>query len=175
MLETAEEVAALDRLLDESRASASEHLRSIITEDRTLSAAELVALMTGMKVLAVATVTARGEPRISALDGHFLHGTWTFSSSGTSPKAAHLAARPAVSVAHIDGEALAVFAHGTASQIGEGNPVWEQTLAHWTSHYGSSPLSWGPDVRLYALQPNWMVAYALDRPALLASGGAPPR
>ncbi len=46
------------------------------------------------------------------MDGHFLHGTWTFSTSRTSAKARHLARRPAVSVAHVDGEALAVFSHG---------------------------------------------------------------
>ncbi len=81
MLETADELAALQRLLDASLASASDHLRSIIHDDRVLSARDIVALLTGMKVLAVATVTARGEPRISALDGHYLHGTWTFSTS----------------------------------------------------------------------------------------------
>ena len=39
-----------------------------------------------MKVLSAATVTAAGEPRISALDGHFLHGTWTFSTATTRPR-----------------------------------------------------------------------------------------
>ena len=107
MLETLEETAALQTLLDASIARATGHLRAIITDDRTLTAEQLVGLLTGMKVLSVATVTAAGEPRISALDGHFLHGTWTFSTSGTSAKAKHLAARPAVSVAHVDGEDLA--------------------------------------------------------------------
>jgi hypothetical protein len=120
MLETPHETAALQDLLDASHARATGHLRSIIDDDRTLSAEQLVALLTGMKVLAVATVTAAGEPRISALDGHFLHGTWTFSTSGTSAKARHLAARPAVSVAHIDGEELALFSHGTAELLAEG-------------------------------------------------------
>src|SRR4051812_7552233 len=100
MLETPDETAALQALLDASHAKASGHLRSIIDDDRTLTAEQLVALLTGMKVLSVATVTASGEPRISALDGHFLHGTWTFGTSGTSAKAKHLEARPAVRGAH---------------------------------------------------------------------------
>src|SRR5947207_15115277 len=103
MLETPDEIASLQQLLDASRASATAHLRSIITDDRALTARDLVALLTGMRVLSVATVTARGEPRISALDGHFLHATWTFSTDGSSAKARHLRARPAVSVAHVDG------------------------------------------------------------------------
>ena len=101
MLETSDEIDDLQALLDRSHAKATGHLRGIITDDRTLSAEQLVALLTGMKVLAVATVTSAGEPRISALDGHFLHGTWTFSTDGSAAKARHLERRPAVSVAHI--------------------------------------------------------------------------
>src|SRR3954463_6901857 len=157
MLETPDETASIQALLDASHAKASGHLRNIIDDDRALTAEQLVALLTGMKVLSVATVTAAGEPRISALDGHFLHGTWTFSTSGTAAKARHLAARPAVSVAHVDGEELAVFSHGQAEQLHESDAGWAETLGHWTEHYGSSPLSWGEEVRLYRLRPHWMV------------------
>ena len=168
MLETPDETAALQALLDASHARASGHLRGIIDDDRTLTAEQLVALLTGMKVLSVATVTAAGEPRISALDGHFLHGTWTFSTSRTAAKARHLAVRPGVSVAHVDGEQLAVFSHGRAVEI-EGDELAEVDR-HWTAHYGSSPLSWG-DVVMYRLDPSWMVGYAWKRDELLADRG----
>src|SRR6201985_3020215 len=101
MHETPDETARLQRLLDDSHRRATEHLRGIISDERTLSATHVTALLTGMKVISVATVTARGEPRISAMDGPLLHGTWTFSTSSASAKAHHLAARPAVSVAHV--------------------------------------------------------------------------
>ena len=39
-------------------------------------------------VLNIATVTARGEPRVSAVDGHFLHGHWYFTTDGGSPRSA---------------------------------------------------------------------------------------
>src|ERR1051326_2041173 len=112
MFETEEDLSRLQSLLDASHARSTEHLRGIINDDRTLSAQQIAALLTGMKVITAATVTASGEPRISALDGHFLPGRWTFSTSRTSAKARHLAQRPAVSVAHVDGEAMAVFSHG---------------------------------------------------------------
>ena len=171
MLETAAEITALQDLLDASRASGTTHLRSIITDERALTARDLVALLTGMRVLSVATVTARGEPRISGLDGHFLHATWTFSTDGSAAKARHMRARPAVSVAHIDGEELAVFGHGRVEQMREGDPDWAATLEHWTAHYGGSPLEWGDDIRLYRFRPQWMVGYAFDRVALLAQRG----
>ena len=60
VLETPAETAALQELLDRSLSTSTEHLRSIINEDRVLTAADLVALLTGMKVLTVATVTAHG-------------------------------------------------------------------------------------------------------------------
>ncbi len=171
MLETDDDVRALQELLDRSHGSSTEHLRSIIDDEHRLRARDLVALLTGMKVLSVATVTAHGEPRISALDGHFLHATWTFSTSGTAAKAKHLETRPAVSVAHVDNEELAVFAHGNAELLRPGEPGWDETLGHWTAHYGSSPLDWGDDIRLYRLRPHWMVGYAWKRAELLQQRG----
>jgi hypothetical protein len=130
-----------------------------------------VALLTGLRVHSVATVTAAGEPRISALDGHFLHGTWTFGTDGSAAKARHMQARPAISVAHIDNEEMAVFSHGRAERMREGDPDWAETMAHWTAHYESDPLSWGDDIRMYRYRPHWMVGYAGDRDALLAKRG----
>ncbi len=171
MYETDADVAELQALLDRSIASSTEHLRSIIEGERVLGARDLVALLTGMKVLTVATVTAHGEPRISAVDGHFLHGTWSFSTSGTAAKARHLRDRPQVSVAHVDNEELGVFSHGRVEEQAPGDADWDETLAHWTRHYGGSPLEWGDDIRLYRYRPSWMVAYAWKRDELLRSRG----
>ena len=171
MYETEEEVAALQALLDRSHGRSTDHLKAIIHDDRMLRATDLVALLTGMKVLSLATVTKAGEPRISCVDGHFLHGTWSFSTSGTAAKAAHLAARPAASVAHVDGEAMALFSHGDALPLQPGHPRWDETIAHWTAHYGGSPLEWGPDIRLYDYRPHWMVGYAFQRAELLQERG----
>jgi general stress protein 26 len=168
MLETPDDLARLQTLLDASHARSTEHLRSIIHDDRVLTAAQVTSLLTGMRVISVATVTAHGEPRISAMDGHFLHGTWTLSTSRTSAKARHLTARPGVSVAHVDGEQLAVFSHGHVVELaGEELAAVD---AHWSDHYGSSPLTWG-DVVMWRLEPTWMVGYAWKRAELLAERG----
>jgi hypothetical protein len=171
MLESPAEITALQTLLDASRASSTGHLRDIVKDEHALDAHDLVALLTGMTVLSVATVTAGGEPRISAMDGHFLHGTWTFGTSGTAAKAVHLKRRPAVSVAHVDGEEIALFSHGRAEQLQPGDDTWAETIGHWTAHYGTSPLTWGEDIRMYRLRPHWMVGYAADRTGLLTRRG----
>ena len=174
MLETDDELSRLQDLLDRSHAGATEHLRDIINDDRRLTAHDLSALLTGMKVISVATVTAQGHPRISAMDGHFLHGSWSFSTSATAAKARHMHARPDVSVAHVDGEQLAVFSHGRVEEMAEADPDWQETLAHWTRHYGSSPLTWGERIVLYRYRPHWMVGYAWKREELLRVRGITP-
>ncbi|MBA2560472.1 MAG: pyridoxamine 5'-phosphate oxidase family protein [Propionibacteriales bacterium] len=160
MQETADELAALQALLDESRARSTAHLRSIINDDHAVGATQLVARLTGMRLLSVATVTKTAQPRISALDGHFLHARWVFSTTGTSAKARHLRARPAVSVAHIESEEFAVFAHGQVEFLEPQTADFDTVLGHLSEHYGSSPLSWGDDIVLCRVQPTWMVGYA---------------
>ena len=54
-----------------------------------------------------------------------------------------------MSVAHVDGEEMAVFSHGRAQRMQESDPDWDETLGHWTAHYGSSPLEWGDEVCVY--------------------------
>jgi hypothetical protein len=87
-------------------------------------------------------------------------------------KARHLPTRPAVSAAHLRGETLGVFTHGSAEVLnppaGPADPDWNSVLDYLTKHYGVSPLSWG-DVVMYRLRPRWMAAYA-PQPEKLLSG-----
>ncbi len=167
MRETAAEVTELQALLDAAYQRSTEHLRSIITGPGRRDADALVRVLTGMCTLNVATVTARGEPRISAVDGHFLHARWVFSTSGSAAKARHLKARPATSISYVDGERIGVFSHGDVEFLTPEHPDFEEIEAHLTKFYGSSPSSWGPDIVYCRQQPSWMVGYG-DRTALLA-------
>src|SRR5581483_10025868 len=93
----------------------------IMEEPRRLGAERLTAELPSPAVLNIATVTARGEPRVSAVDGHFLHGHWYFTTSATSPKARHLAARPAVSASYTPRDGYGVFCHGRAAPVTGGS------------------------------------------------------
>lgn len=167
MDETPEQVDELQALLDASRERSTQHLRNIVTEPRTLTAAELTNVLTGMRTLSAATVTATGEPRISAVDGHFLKGRWVFTTSGSAAKAEHLRARPAISVAHVDGDRIGVFTHGRVEFLDQANPDFAWVEAHLTGHYGSSPSSWGDDIVYCRVRPSWMIGYAFDKSAVL--------
>jgi pyridoxine/pyridoxamine 5'-phosphate oxidase len=175
MKETAAEVTELQQLLDAAYQRSTEHLHNIITDSRRLDAGELVRVLTGMCTLNLATVTARGEPRISAVDGHFLHARWVFTTSGSAAKARHLKVRPAASVSYVDGERVGVFSHGQVETLTPDHPDFAEIEAHLTKHYGSSPSSWGDDIVYYRLQPTWMVGYAFDKKAVLEQADSPER
>lgn len=171
MHETEAELDALDALLARSLSGATAHLRSIIRPgERTLTARQLTAVLSGMCVLALSTVTASGEPRVSAVDGHFLHGCWVFSTDRSAAKARQLARRPAASAAYLRGETLGVFTHGTAETLnpraGPADPEWGSVLEYLTRQYGESPLNWG-DVVVYRLRPQWMTVFAPEPGNLL--------
>lgn len=172
MRETPEELIALQALLDASRTGSTSHLRSIIATDRTLTAEQLTTVLTGMNILALSTVTAKGEPRISGVDGHFLRGRWYFGTARNAAKARHLAARPAASVAHMRGEELGVFTHGAAEILnperGEPDAEWPELLAYFKDFYGDDAFDWDNDVVFYRLRPHWMTVYAPDFTKLTA-------
>lgn len=171
MRETPEELSELQALLDASLSGSTTHLRSIVTE-RTLTAEQLTQVLTGMCTLALSTVTAKGEPRISGVDGHFLHGTWHFGTARSAAKARHLAARRAASVAHMRGEDLGVFTHGMVEILDpeDGEPAadWPDVLAYFKDFYGADAFDWDNEVVYYRLHPHWMTVYAPDIAKLTA-------
>ncbi|WP_226365120.1 pyridoxamine 5'-phosphate oxidase family protein [Pseudonocardia sp. ICBG162] len=180
MFETTTEITDLQRLLDASVSGAGDHLRSIVTPgERTLTAEQLVRVATGICTLALATTTRGGEPRVSGVDGHLLHGAWVVGTDPRAVKARHLAARPAVSVAHLRGDDLGIFTHGTAHPLnpagGPEHPRWPETLGYLKDCYGPDGFVWD-EVVFYRIEPTWMVAYSPDPAGLSGSAAsvAPP-
>jgi nitroimidazol reductase NimA-like FMN-containing flavoprotein (pyridoxamine 5'-phosphate oxidase superfamily) len=114
MHETSADIAALQELLDRSYATAGPHLQRIHTPERRLSAEHVVERLTGMCLLALATVTADGRPIVGPVDGVFYRGAFHFGSAPDSVRFRHIRARPHVSATHLPGEELAVTVHGCA-------------------------------------------------------------
>jgi uncharacterized pyridoxamine 5'-phosphate oxidase family protein len=127
MHETPEDLAALQSLLDRSYERAGEHLRSIHTPERRLTAEQVAERLTGMCLLALATVTADGRPIVGPVDGVFFRGAFHFGSAPDSLRFRHIRARPQVSATHLPGEELAVTVHGRAEMV-EVRGGFRQTL-----------------------------------------------
>lgn len=154
------ELDALQNLLDASFERASGHLRSIMTPERRLTAERLVAELPCPAVLNIATVTARGEPRISAVDGHFLRGHWYFTTDGTSPKAVQLAARPAISASFTPRDGYGVFCHGRVVELPAGAER-QMVGEHWVEVYGQSLEDFGVGIFCARIDADWLVAFAM--------------
>jgi nitroimidazol reductase NimA-like FMN-containing flavoprotein (pyridoxamine 5'-phosphate oxidase superfamily) len=151
MHETPEDIARLQRLLDDSYKEAGEHLRSIITPERRLNARQLCDELRGMTLLSLATVTARCEPIVSPVDGIFYRGLLWFGSGQNSVRFRHLRARPQVSATHTRSEELVVTVHGTAHEIDKASgrydglrEVLREVYPEYDSwgHWESAPYAW---------------------------------
>ena len=93
MYETDDDLRALQELLDASYARSGEHLRSIWGEDSRLDARGLCSELVGVQVLDLGTVTARGEPRVSPVDGLFFRGHLWFGSADNSARFRNIRAK----------------------------------------------------------------------------------
>jgi uncharacterized pyridoxamine 5'-phosphate oxidase family protein len=169
MHETAADLDALQRLLDDSYERAGEHLRSIHTPERRVHAPDLARVLQGVRVLNLATVTASCEPRVGPVDGIFYRGQFWFGSGHDSLRFRHLRTRPQVSAAHTIGETFAVIVHGRAVEVDvaapEHAPFRHALLGvypHWEEWYPG-------DVPPYArIEARRMYAYAFE-PSVLDS------
>jgi hypothetical protein len=139
MRETAEDLAALQELLDRSYERAGSHLRRIHTPERRLTAEQVAERLTGMRLLALATATRDGRPVVGPVDGIFFRGAFHFGSAPDSLRFRHIRARPHVSATHLPGEELAVTVHGHAVPVDHGaGPFRETLLEIYVPRYGAA-------------------------------------
>jgi uncharacterized pyridoxamine 5'-phosphate oxidase family protein len=159
MFETEEEIATLQAMLDAHLARANEHMTSIVSKNRRPTAKQLVTYLQGTKHVAFATVTSKGEPRVSPLDSLFIHGRFTLGTGAGATKIKHLQRSPACSAVHVDGDRIAVAVNGTVEWIQRDHPDHDEIHAAWVKNYESDPYDWG-DVVLFRIEPHTMWAYA---------------
>ncbi len=161
MYETDAEIDELQHLLDRSFYGSPEHLRAIMTPPRRLDARRLAGELDGPCVLNIATVTAHGEPRISAVDGHFLHGRWYFSTDADSPKIRQLTARSAISASYTPRDVFGVCGLGRATRLPAGAAELSQLVEQWQLMYGGTLDDYGTEIAAMGIDLTWLVAFAM--------------
>jgi nitroimidazol reductase NimA-like FMN-containing flavoprotein (pyridoxamine 5'-phosphate oxidase superfamily) len=138
--ETADDLTALQALIDRSYAAAGPHLLAIHEPERRLGAEQVAQRLTGMCLLSLATVTADCRPIVGPVDGIFFRGAFYFGSAANSVRFRHIRRRPQVSATHLPAEELAVTVHGRAALIDIGAPehaAFRQTLLEvYVPRYG---------------------------------------
>jgi hypothetical protein len=159
VFETEAELRELQAMLDAHLARANPHMTNIVTPERRLSARQVTTYLQGTRHVAFATVTSKGEPRVSPLDALFIHGRFTLSTARGATKMAHLRRNPACSAVHVDGDRIAVAVNGEVEWLPRDHPDHDEIHAAWVAQYESDPYSWG-DVVLFRIRPSTMWAYA---------------
>ena len=141
MHETPDDLAALQEIIDRSYAHAGPHLLRVSTPERRLNAEQVAERLTGMRLLALATVTADGRPIVGPVDGIFFRGAFHFGSAPDSVRVRHIRVRPQVSATHLPGEELAVTVHGRAVPVdihgAEGAGLRQALLDIYVPRYGA--------------------------------------
>lgn len=160
MFETDEEIERLQALLDRSHGKGGEHMGSIVTPERRLTAGQVVTYLQGVKHVAFATVTAKGEPFVSPLDSFFLHGRFTVGTVARAVKAGHVRRNPAVSLTHMRGDEIGIWAHGRAQIWHPGEPIADEYLRVAEATYGQGFEE--PDIIVMTVEPRALFAYAFD-------------
>ena len=164
MHETAEDLQALQAVIDRSYTGAGEHLLRIHTPERRLTAAQVSERLQGMSLLSLATVSASGRPVVGPVDGIFFRGAFHFGSSPDSVRGRHIAARPWVSATHLPGEELAVAVHGRAEQVDVTSGPFRQALLDiYVPRYGES---WSEMLEkgavYWRIEPNHMFTFFME-------------
>lgn len=160
MQETPEQIQALQALIDRSFAGAGDHLQSIITPDKRLSARQVVTMLQGTKHVAFATVSSRGEPYVSPLDGLFLWGRFYASTDGSSVRARHLKRNKAVSLTHFNGDQYAITVHGDATVLEKGDAEAGAIDEVWQQLYGMSAFDLAEHVIFVRVDARRMFTFA---------------
>jgi hypothetical protein len=164
--ETPEDIAALQALLDDSYASAGEHLLRIHTAERRMNAEQLAERLTGMCLLTVATASADGRPFAGPVDSIFFRGAFHFGSAPDSLRFRHIRARPQVSATHVPSELLGVTVHGSAIAVDvrEGE-LREALLEVYVPRYGKGWAKFLDSGPVYArIEPQRMYAFFMESP-----------
>jgi pyridoxine/pyridoxamine 5'-phosphate oxidase len=168
MRETADDLERLQRLLDDSVERASPFLRSSFQlPERSLDASSLAARLDGSLTVALATVTARGEPRVAPINAFFLRAAFYMPTVAESARARHLARRPAASLTYFERTSLAVIAHGIVEIIPAEHPAFDELDQTQVALGGQSPREWQGRAIYLHLEASRLYTYT-D----LAPGGA---
>jgi hypothetical protein len=162
MRETPDDLRRLDALLDDSYRNAGAHLRSVVTPERRITARALASRLTGVRVLALATVTADGRPLVAPVDGLLYRGSFWFGSAVSSVRMRHLAARPSVSATYVEGERFGVIVHGLAAVADLGDPANRGFRDLCVEVYGDSWEDWGAGALYASIAADRLYAFSFE-------------
>jgi hypothetical protein len=163
MREAPADLERLQTLIDRSIEGAGPFLRSSFQmPEHSLSAAQLAAHLEGALTVALATVTARGEPRVAPISALFVRAAFHVPTVAQATRARHLAARPAASLTYFEAIDLAVIVHGRATIIDAAQADFAELDELHVQHTDSSVRDWSGDGVYLRIEPGSLFTFARD-------------
>ncbi len=162
MHETPEDLQRLSSLLEVSIERAGSFLReSFQMPEHSMSAGQVLHLLQGLPTVSMATVTARGEPRVAPVGALFYRGAFCIPTVMQAARARHTRQRPAISLTWYDGIDLSMIVHGDAEAIGVDHDEFEAISNAFATVSKSTPDTWGGGGPLYLrINPSMFVTFA---------------
>jgi hypothetical protein len=160
MRESPADFERLQALIDRSIEGAGPFLRNAFEmPDRSLSAEQLVDRLQGSLTIALATTTARGEPRVAPINALFVRAAFHVPTVAQAARTRHLAARPAASLTYFEGTHLAVVAHGQVAIIDMTDPAFAELDGVQVAAGDESPTEWQGDAVYLRLDADRLFTY----------------
>jgi hypothetical protein len=166
--ETEDDVAWLQTVIDHSIESAGPYLRSSFRmPTHSLSPEQLVTLLDGILEVALATVTAKGEPRISPTGALFWRGRFYVPTLAAAARVKQLRRNHAVSLTYYQGVDIAVIVHGRAAFIEPSDEDFAELYELQQETSGQNVRGWGENPLYIRVDPDVIHSFARD-PASIA-------
>lgn len=144
MYETPDDLEKLNARLSSSIERAGPFLRgSFQMPEHSLNARQLTQAVQGVVPVALATVTAKGEPRVAPIGAFLYRGEFYVPTTMQAARVRHLRRRPAISLTLYDGIDFAVIVHGQAVILGEDAAEFETLIEIQRSGQGETVRDWG--------------------------------
>jgi hypothetical protein len=160
MRESPEDITWLDGVLSSSIERAGPYLRtSFRMPTHSLDATQLIAALDGMLEVAIATVTAKGEPRVAPTAALFYRGRFCIPTLLASARVTHLKRQPAVSVTYYERVDLAVIVHGRAEFVDESDADFGLLSDLQLEVSESTVRQWGADPLYIRVEPDVIYTY----------------
>ena len=158
MFENNTELANLQALLDASFEKAGPRMQAVYDIGQKLSASQLAGFR-GVRLVSIASVNAKGEPRVAPRSGAFLHGKFYLAANTKSTTVKRLWANPKAAITYYENHLL-VMGHGTVSFLRKGEPGFRAAKPEWEKAFsGGRDALLGIDVFL-RVDTIHLVAYA---------------
>jgi len=161
MRETIVDIDWLAGVLGRSIENAGPYLHeSFQMPDHCLSARQIAQHLQGSKGVALATVTARGEPRVAPMASLFYRGRFHIPTLRAAARARHVRKRPAVSLTYGEGVDLAIIVHGRAQVVAPDHAEFSVLEELLREASGAVVSDWGPGPLYLRVEPAAMFSFA---------------